>query len=97
MNQDSKFSKENLERAARIYTDPRLANKVLDRAIVQVVAEQIEEAENRGRMQTARNLTQKICEECGQKAVKVENDRFGLRACPNGHTWYAAKIKKGML
>lgn len=39
------------------------------------------------------SITQKICEKCGERAIKIDNDKFGKRTCACGHTWYPTKIK----
>ncbi len=41
------------------------------------------------------NLTQKICLECGERAIRIDKDRFGKRHCACGNTWYPQKKKKG--
>ncbi len=41
------------------------------------------------------NLTQKICVQCGDRAIRIEKDRFGKRHCKCGNSWYPQKKKKG--
>ncbi len=40
-----------------------------------------------------RGFTQKNCESCGKRAIKIDKDKFGMRTCSCGATWHPQKLK----